>query len=180
MDRPPSLERTLVASVLIAIPLGLLVWLQLSPHDNHPLRDDRFHELVIGLTVILLVVLGLLALRTHLATGSRRSAALAAGLLGLAAVYLLISNFHQRRFAGDDARVITLLHIAIAIAFVTPEQGQHLTAIEAFINREIPEERLEDFQAFTPRSERSDSGPEPFKAPSPVFGRRTKRYSNRL
>jgi ATP-dependent RNA helicase DeaD len=40
----------------------------------------------------------------------------------------------------------------IAIAFVTPEQGQHLTEIEAFINKVIQK----------------------------VFGRRTKRYSNRL
>src|SRR5262249_28670857 len=39
----------------------------------------------------------------------------------------------------------------IAIAFVTPEQGQLLTNIEIFINKQIPEEKLEDFQAYRPR-----------------------------
>jgi ATP-dependent RNA helicase DeaD len=68
----------------------------------------------------------------------------------------------------------------IAIAFVTPEQGQHLTDIEIFINRQIPEERLEGFQAFAPRPPKEDVKPEDFKPVVPIFGRRTKRYSNRL
>jgi ATP-dependent RNA helicase DeaD len=67
----------------------------------------------------------------------------------------------------------------VAIAFVTPEQGQQLTNIEAFINEEIPEVRFEGFQAYTPRA-RQESKPEAPRPVVPVFGRRTKRYSNRV
>jgi ATP-dependent RNA helicase DeaD len=66
----------------------------------------------------------------------------------------------------------------VAIAFVTPEQGEHLTEIERFINRMIDEDQMPDFQAYTPRLR-----VEQLEAPRPivpVFGRRVKRYSNRL
>jgi ATP-dependent RNA helicase DeaD len=66
-----------------------------------------------------------------------------------------------------------------AIAFVTPEQGDQLTGIEAFINKMIPEERLDDFQAYQPRV-RVEAKPEARRPVAPVFGRRTKRYSNRV
>jgi ATP-dependent RNA helicase DeaD len=66
----------------------------------------------------------------------------------------------------------------IAIAFATPEQGQLLTNIELFINKEIPEEKLEGFQAYRPRVKAKT--PEERKAMTPVFGRKTKKYSNRL
>lgn len=39
--------------------------------------------------------------------------------LGLGAVYLCISALFKKRFPGDDASVINLLHVAIAIAFIT-------------------------------------------------------------
>jgi ATP-dependent RNA helicase DeaD len=69
----------------------------------------------------------------------------------------------------------------IAIAFVTPEQGQHLTEIEMFINKMIPEDRVDGFEAYTPRAVRLQSAPPgPPKVVQPVFGRRVKRYSNRL
>jgi ATP-dependent RNA helicase DeaD len=69
----------------------------------------------------------------------------------------------------------------IAIAFVTPEQGQHLTDIEMFINKMIPEDRVDGFEAYTPKAARLQSAPpEPPKVVQPVFGRRVKRYSNRL
>jgi ATP-dependent RNA helicase DeaD len=69
----------------------------------------------------------------------------------------------------------------IAIAFVTPEQGQHLTEIEIFINKMIPEDRIDGFDAYTPKVVRQQSAPpEPPKVVQKVFGRRTKRYSNRL
>jgi ATP-dependent RNA helicase DeaD len=67
----------------------------------------------------------------------------------------------------------------IAIAMVTPEQGQQLTDIEAFINKEIPEDRIEGFEAYRPRV-RVEPTAEERKPVTPVFGRRTKRYSNRL
>lgn len=68
----------------------------------------------------------------------------------------------------------------IAIAFATPEQGGLLTEIERFINREIVEERLEGFQAYRPRVKPKPPSPEERKPVTPVFGRRTKKYSNRL
>jgi ATP-dependent RNA helicase DeaD len=66
----------------------------------------------------------------------------------------------------------------IAIAFVTPEQGDQLTAIESFINTEIPEDRHEDYRDFGP-IKKITAKPEP-KEYVPVFGRRQKRYSRRV
>lgn len=66
----------------------------------------------------------------------------------------------------------------VAISFITPEQGKQLTAIEAFINREIEEIRLDGFDAYRPRTKQPE-GAAP-KSAAPVFGRRVKRYSNRL
>ena len=64
----------------------------------------------------------------------------------------------------------------VAISFVTPEEGSELTRIEDFINKIIPEDRFEDFQAY----EKRVKNPEEPKEAKPVFGRRTKRYSQRL
>lgn len=64
----------------------------------------------------------------------------------------------------------------VAISLVTPEEGKELTRIEDFINKIIPEERIEGFEAYTPRVKSPD---EP-KAAAPIFGRRSKRYSTRL
>jgi ATP-dependent RNA helicase DeaD len=65
----------------------------------------------------------------------------------------------------------------VAIAFVTREQGEQLTAIEAFINHQLAEDRIDGFQAYTPRTPVAAEAP---KAAVPVFGRRVKKYSNRL
>jgi ATP-dependent RNA helicase DeaD len=66
----------------------------------------------------------------------------------------------------------------VAIAFVTPEQGSQLTEIEMFINKQITEDRVAGFEAFAPRQ--PEAKPEAPKVAAPVFGRRVKRYSNRL
>ncbi len=67
----------------------------------------------------------------------------------------------------------------VAIAFVTREQGNQLTAIEAFINTQLSEDRIEGFQAYeAPSPENAE--PEPPKAYTPVFGRTIRRYSRRL
>jgi ATP-dependent RNA helicase DeaD len=65
----------------------------------------------------------------------------------------------------------------IAISLVTPEQGKQLTQIEAFINRQIDEDTIEGFQTYRPRVRQVK---EEIRQPAPVFGRRGKRYSNRL
>jgi ATP-dependent RNA helicase DeaD len=68
----------------------------------------------------------------------------------------------------------------IAIAFVTPEQGKQLTAIEAFINKQLDKDRIEGFQAYAPRIPATPVEPEAPKPVVPVFGRRVRRYSRRL
>jgi ATP-dependent RNA helicase DeaD len=64
----------------------------------------------------------------------------------------------------------------VAISFVTPEEGKELTRIEDFINKMIPEDHFEDFQAYEPRVRT----PQEHKPAAPIFGRRIKRYSQRL
>ncbi len=66
----------------------------------------------------------------------------------------------------------------VAIAFVTPEQGEQLTEIERFINKMIAEDQIPDFQAYLPRG-RAVKREAP-KSATPVFGKRVKRYSKRL
>jgi ATP-dependent RNA helicase DeaD len=66
----------------------------------------------------------------------------------------------------------------IAIAFVTPEQGDQLTEIERFINRQVDEDGIEGFQSYLPRVKVEEKPGN--KPTTPVFGRRIKRYSNRL
>jgi ATP-dependent RNA helicase DeaD len=66
----------------------------------------------------------------------------------------------------------------VAVAFLTPEQGERLTDIEMFINKLIPEERMDGFDAYRPRPAKVDKVEEP-KASMPRFGRRVKKYSNR-
>jgi ATP-dependent RNA helicase DeaD len=66
----------------------------------------------------------------------------------------------------------------IAIAFVTPEQGEQLTAIEALINKQLDVDRIDGFEAYTRKIvEIKKEEPKPHV---PVFGRRTRRHSNRL
>ena len=65
----------------------------------------------------------------------------------------------------------------VAVSFVTPEEGSELTRIEDFINKMIPEERFDDFQAYEPRVKTPEGEHKPA---APIFGRRTKRYSQRL
>jgi ATP-dependent RNA helicase DeaD len=66
----------------------------------------------------------------------------------------------------------------IAIAFVTPEQGDQLTAIEAFINKQLDVDKIEGFEAYTPKV--TSARPAELKPSVPLFGRRVRRYSNRV
>ena len=68
----------------------------------------------------------------------------------------------------------------IAILFVTPEQGGALTDIEIFINKMIPEQLVEGFDAYVPRPPKVPQAEAERKPVTPVFGRRRKKYSNRL
>ena len=66
-----------------------------------------------------------------------------------------------------------------SISFVMPEQGEVLTGIEHLINREIPADRVEGFEAFAPRV-KVNKADEPPKPAAAVFGRIRRKYSNRL
>ncbi len=68
----------------------------------------------------------------------------------------------------------------VAISFVTPEQGRLLTSIETTINHMIPECRLENFKAFTPKDRSENLEGEGNKETTSVFGRPTRKYTNRL
>jgi ATP-dependent RNA helicase DeaD len=94
----------------------------------------------------------------------------------------------------------------VAISFVTPEQSGMLTDIEVTINRLIESDRIEGFEAYTPRAKveivqpppvydeastaqtRDDDGwgledeapPAPKEEKKSVFGKRGRKYSNRL
>jgi ATP-dependent RNA helicase DeaD len=67
----------------------------------------------------------------------------------------------------------------VAIAFVTPEQGKQLTAIETYMNKLLEEVHIEGFQAYTPRVAATPAKEAP-KPAAPVFGRTVRRYSRRL
>lgn len=69
----------------------------------------------------------------------------------------------------------------VAIAFATPEQGKLLTAIEEFTNKLIDKDQVEGFRAFKPRPKATaQQSAATAASAAPVFGRRTKRYSNRV
>jgi ATP-dependent RNA helicase DeaD len=64
----------------------------------------------------------------------------------------------------------------VAISFATPEEGTELTRIENFINKVIPADKIDGYETFTPRVKNPD---EPREV-KPIFGRKSKRYSQRL
>jgi ATP-dependent RNA helicase DeaD len=66
----------------------------------------------------------------------------------------------------------------VAIAFITPEQGGLLTAIECFINLQLANYEIDGFAAHAPRVKPEQ--PEEPKPLVPVFGRRVKRYRRGL
>jgi ATP-dependent RNA helicase DeaD len=69
----------------------------------------------------------------------------------------------------------------IAIAFVTPDQGDLLTDIECFINKQVEANSDPAYREFAPRRvEAKSKANEPPKPIVPVFGRRIKKYRNRL
>ncbi len=69
----------------------------------------------------------------------------------------------------------------VAIAFVTPEQGGLLTEIECLINKQLEPMDIPGFDGLRPKAaETAAAVVEAPKPVVPVFGRRVRRYSNRL
>jgi ATP-dependent RNA helicase DeaD len=67
----------------------------------------------------------------------------------------------------------------VAIAFVSPDQGHRLTNVESFINKLLDKREVEGFEGVRPKDLPQPEAPKPAPA-QPVFGRRVKKYSNRL
>ena len=67
----------------------------------------------------------------------------------------------------------------VAIAFVTPEQGRQLTNIELFINKELERDEIAGYAWQQPKADEEEQAAAA-KPVVPIFGRRTKRRSNRL
>ncbi len=67
----------------------------------------------------------------------------------------------------------------VAIAFVTPEQGNQLTAIELFINKQIEQNAFDGYRAFVPKIKVVEEEVAP-RVTSPVFGRTVRRYRRGL
>ena len=65
----------------------------------------------------------------------------------------------------------------VAISFVTPEQGDHLTSIELAINNLISADRIDGFEAFAPKVKEEKAEP---RVSVPVYGRPQKKYSWRV
>jgi len=76
----------------------------------------------------------------------------------------------------------------MAVSFVLPEEGGHLTDIEMTINKLIEADTVAGFEAAAPRVRRNVHDPEPTPvapdvnaAPKQaIFGKRVKKYSERL
>jgi ATP-dependent RNA helicase DeaD len=64
----------------------------------------------------------------------------------------------------------------VAFSFVSVDQGDLLTRIEDYINLQLMTDSIPGFVSFTPRLV-EESAP---KEHAPVYGKRTRRYSNRL
>jgi PAS domain S-box-containing protein len=113
MAASARLERNLIALLLSMSPLAALLFLKITPEANEPYPARRFHELVVALNIALIILLGFLALRSYLSTGSRRAALLALGLFSFAAMYVwhgvLIrhdENPYTFLFYGPPARIL--------------------------------------------------------------------------
>lgn len=81
-------------------------------------RSTRFSGVSVTLVVLPLLNAAAFFLAVALMYDNER-ATLTWYALGLAAAYLVLSNLFQRRLAAAEGKVINLLHIAIAIAFIT-------------------------------------------------------------
>jgi uncharacterized membrane protein len=81
-------------------------------------RSTRFPGPSVTLTLLPLMNAALFFLALY-AMYEQEKSTLTWFALGLAAVYLLISGAFQKRFPGDNTKFINLLHVAIAIAFIT-------------------------------------------------------------
>ena len=97
----------LFAAIFAAVPLA-------TRHE----RSTRFSGPSITLTLLPLMNAVIFFLQLYVMYESETTT-LTWFALALAAFYLFISALFKKRFRGDDVTVINLLHVAIAIAFIT-------------------------------------------------------------
>jgi uncharacterized membrane protein len=97
----------LLAAIFAAVPLA-------TRYE----RSTRFSGSSITLTLLPLMNAVIFFLQLYVMYQSE-TATLTWFALGLGAIYLCISAMFKKRFPDDDVSVINLLHVAIAIAFIT-------------------------------------------------------------
>jgi PAS domain S-box-containing protein len=81
-------ERLILAALLSIAPLGLFFYLRTGAQATIEYREPDLHRWAVGLDGLLVLILGLVALRAYLAMGNRRAAVLALGLLGYSAIVI--------------------------------------------------------------------------------------------
>jgi uncharacterized membrane protein len=107
-QRPPTVFfAALFAAIFAAIPL-------VTRYE----RSKRFSGPSVTLILLALINAVIFFLQLYVMYESE-TATLTWFALALAAFYLCISAVFKKRFPGDDVSVINLLHVAIAIAFIT-------------------------------------------------------------
>jgi uncharacterized membrane protein len=97
----------LFAAIFAAVPLA-------TRHEG----STRFSGPSITLTLLPLINAVIFFLQLYVMY-ERETATLTWFALALAAFYLCMSSVFKNRFPGDDVTVVNLLHVAIAIAFIT-------------------------------------------------------------
>jgi PAS domain S-box-containing protein len=81
-------ERLILAALLSIAPVGLCFYLRTEQQAAVEYREPDLHRWAVGLEGLLVLILGLMALRTYLAMGNRRAFVLAIGLLGYSAIVI--------------------------------------------------------------------------------------------
>jgi PAS domain S-box-containing protein len=74
--------------LLSIAPLGLFFYLRTGPQASVEYREPDLHRWAVGLDGLLVLILGLVAVRAYLAMGNRRACVLALGLLGYSAIII--------------------------------------------------------------------------------------------
>lgn len=98
---------TVFFAIFACVPLA-------TPHE----RSTRFDGPSVTLTILPLLNAGAFFLALY-EMYERETATLTWYALGLAAVYLAIGSLFKRRFPNQDNTLLNLLHVAIAVAFIT-------------------------------------------------------------
>jgi tRNA A-37 threonylcarbamoyl transferase component Bud32 len=111
-------SRALLLGLALAAPLAWLGFLLGVPSVNEGFTVERLHALVSWINFALVPILAVLALTTHLTTGNRRAAGLAAAAAAFAAVFPLHRLFTAEQNTVPFLFYGTLARFAFTAAFL--------------------------------------------------------------